>query len=309
VIRWARAVTGRPTILVFNGCYHGAVDETFITVRNGKTVADPALIGEPRDLSQFARVVEFNDLAALKAALAGRQVACVLAEPVMTNVGMVLPAEGFLEALRQATREAGTLLVIDETHCMSSGPGGYTRANGLEPDAIVLGKPIAGGIPAAVYGLSAGFADRIRTFLKTRTPGHSGIGTTLSGSAIQLAAMRAVLETYMTEEAFAPLITLARRLERGIADVIIKHGVGWTVVRVGARVEFMCAPALPKNGGEAAKVIHQPIDMAVHQYLLNRGIIVTPFHNMMLIAPSTTAADVEQLITTLDQCLQELKQA
>jgi glutamate-1-semialdehyde 2,1-aminomutase len=170
----------------------------------------------------------------------------------------------------------------------------------------VLGKPIAGGIPAAVYGLSQDFANRIRAYLQTRTPGHSGIGTTLAGSAIQLAAMKAVLETFMTEEAFAPLISLARRLERGIADVIIKHGSPWTVVRVGARVEFMCSPRPPRTGGEAAKVIHQPIDTAVHQYFLNRGIIITPFHNMMLISPSTTAADVELFIETLDRCLTEL---
>ena len=307
VIRWARAATGRKAILVFNGCYHGAVDETFITVKDGRTVADPSLVGEPRDLAQFARVVEFNDVAALKAALADHQVACVLAEPVMTNIGMVLPAAGYLKSLREATRATGTLLVIDETHTMSSGPGGYTRAHGLEPDAIVMGKPIAGGIPAAVYGLTQEFADRIRAALKDRPPGHSGIGTTLSGSAIQLAAMRAVLEHYMTGEAFAPLIELARRLERGIADVIIKHGVGWTVARVGARVEFICSPHPPKNGGEAAKVIHRPIDVAVHQYLLNRGLIVTPFHNMMLISPSTTADDVDRFIATLDQCIEELK--
>ena len=232
--------------------------------------------------------------------------ACVLAEPVMTNVGMVLPDEGYHAALREITRRTGTLLVIDETHCMSSGPGGYSREHGLEPDAMVLGKPIAGGIPAAVYGFSQEVTDRIRAFLETRTPGHSGIGTTLSGSRIQLALMRAVLENYFTVEAFGPLIALARRLEKGIADVIIKYGVPWHVVRVGARVEFMCVPERPRNGGEAAQMIHQPIDVAVHHYLLNRGVIVTPFHNMMLICPATTAAHVEQLVDGLDRCLAEL---
>ncbi|WP_421696157.1 aspartate aminotransferase family protein [Aestuariivirga sp.] len=306
VIKWCRAISGRKKILVFNHCYHGAVDDTYVTIDGGTPHADPALIGEVRDLTQFTKVVEFNDIPALEAALAERDVACVLAEPIMTNVGMVLPDDGYHAQLREITRRTDTLLVLDETHCMSSGPGGYTWEHGLQPDALVLGKPIAGGIPAAVYGFSQEVTDRIRTFLETRTPGHSGIGTTLSGSKIQLALMRAVLENYFTEEAFGPLIALARRLEKGIADVIIKHGVPWHAVRAGARVEFMCTPERPRNGGEAHLVIHRPIDEAVHHYLLNRGVIVTPFHNMMLICPATTAAHVDQLVEGLDRCLHEL---
>jgi glutamate-1-semialdehyde 2,1-aminomutase len=306
VIRWCRAVTGRKKILVHNGCYHGAVDETFVSLDDGKQKPDAALIGEPRDLNELTKVVEFNDVAALEAALTPGDVACVLAEPVMTNCGMVLPADGYHKALREITRKTGTILVIDETHCMSSGPGGYTREHGLEPDAMVLGKPIAGGIPAAVYGFAADVAERIRKYLAKRQPGHSGIGTTLAGSKIQLALMKTVLETYFTKEAFAPLIALARRLERGIADVIIKHGVRWHVVRVGARVEFMCVPDRPRNGGEAARAIHRPIDTAIHHHLLNRGVIVTPFHNMMLVCPATREEHVDRLIGGLDKCLAEL---
>ena len=306
VIKWCRAITGRKKILVFNHCYHGAVDETYVTIDGGTAHADPALIGEVRDLTQFTRVVEFNDIPALEAALAAEDVACILAEPIMTNVGMVLPDEGYHAALRAAARRTGTLLVLDETHCISSGPGGYTRLHGLEPDAIVLGKPIAGGIPAAVYGFTQAVADRIGTFLETRTPGHSGIGTTLAGSRIQLALMRAVLENYFTAEAFGPLEALAKRLEKGIADVIIKYGAPWHVVRAGARVEFMCTPDRPRNGGEAAQVIHRPIDMAVHHFLLNRGVIITPFHNMMLICPATAGHHVDQLVEGLDRCLAEL---
>jgi glutamate-1-semialdehyde 2,1-aminomutase len=216
VIKWCRAISGRKKILVFNHCYHGAVDETYVTIDGGTPHADPALIGEVRDLTQFTKVVEFNDIPALEQALAAEDVACVLAEPIMTNVGMVLPDEGYHAALRDMTRKTGTLLVIDETHCISSGPGGYSRAHGLEPDAMVLGKPIAGGIPAAVYGFTGETAERIRKFLETRTPGHSGIGTTLSGSKIQLALMRAVLENYFTEEAFGPLVALAKRSRRGL---------------------------------------------------------------------------------------------
>lgn len=306
VIKWCRAITGRKKILVFNHCYHGAVDDTYVTIDGGTPHADPALIGEVRDLTQFTKVVEFNDIPALEAALADRDVACVLAEPIMTNVGMVLPDEGFHQALRDVTRRTGTLLVMDETHCMSSGPGGYTREYGLEPDAFVMGKPIAGGIPAAVYGFTSEVTARIRKFLETRHPGHSGIGTTLSGSKIQLALMRAVLENYFTTEAYSPLVALAKRLEKGIADVIIKYGLPWHAVRAGARVEFMCTPDRPRNGGEAAKVIHQPIDVALHHYLLNRGVIVTPFHNMMLICPSTTGAHVATLVEQLDRCVAEL---
>ena len=306
VIKWCRAVTGRKKILVFNHCYHGAVDETYVTIDGGTPHADPALIGEVRDLTQFTKVIEFNDIAALEAALAKCDVACVLAEPIMTNVGMVLPDEGYHAALREITRRTGTLLVIDETHCISSGPGGYTREHGLEPDAMVLGKPVAGGIPAALYGFSADMAARVNRFLETRTPGHSGIGTTLAGSRIQLALMRAMLEAYFTPEAYRPLLALAERLERDIAGVIARHGAPWHVVRAGARVEFMCAPERPRNGGEAARIIHRPIDVAVHHYLLNRGVIITPFHNMMLICPATTAAHVEKLSGELDRCLSEL---
>ena len=306
VLRWCRAITGRKKILVFNGCYHGAVDDTFVGLEDGRQRPDPALIGEPRDLNEIAKVVEFNDIAGLEAALAPGDVACVLAEPVMTNIGMVLPDDGFHAALREITRRTGTILVIDETHCMSSGPGGYSRAHGLAPDAIVLGKPIAGGVPAAVYGFSAAAAERIRDFLKDRTPGHSGIGTTLAGSKLQLALMRTMLEIYFTEAAFAPLLELAKRLEKGIADVIIKYKAPWHVVRVGARVEFMCSPKRPRNGGEASLIIHRPIDMAVHHYLLNRGVVITPFHNMLLVCPATTEAHVEALIQGLDHCLAEL---
>jgi glutamate-1-semialdehyde 2,1-aminomutase len=306
ILRWCRAITGRTKVLVFNHCYHGAVDDAHVTLVDGKPVPDPALIGEVRDPAQFTKVVEFNDIPALEAALGARDVACVLAEPIMTNVGMVLPDDGFHAALRKLTREAGTLLVIDETHCISEGPGGYTNAHGLDPDAMVIGKPIAGGIPAAVYGMSAAMTARIDAFLKTRKPGHSGIGTTLAGSRIQLALIAQMLESYFTEHIFEALIALAKKLEKGISNVIIKHGLPWHVVRAGCRVEFMCSPSRPRNGAEAAAMIHRPIDMAVHHYLLNRGVIITPFHNMMLICPATTQGHVNQLIALLDRCAGEL---
>jgi glutamate-1-semialdehyde 2,1-aminomutase len=304
VLRWCRAVTGRTKILIFNHCYHGCVDDTFVTADNGVVTMVDGLIGEPRDLTLHTKVVEFNDVAAVEAALASGDVACVLAEPVMTNVGMVLPDEGFLEKLRALTIRYGTLLIFDETHTLSSGPHGYSY--GLRPDGLVFGKPMAGGIPAAVYGFSADVAARIQDYLSKRGEGRSGIGTTLSGSRIQLALIKAVLKEFFTEETFASLIVLARRLERGIADVIIKYGLSWHVTRVGARVEFMCCEAPPRNGLEASRVIHQPIDAAVHHYLLNRGVVITPFHNMMLICPATTENNVSTLINKFDHCLSEL---
>lgn len=307
VLRWCRAVTGRKKILVFNHCYHGCVDDTFVTAENGKVRMIDGLVGEPRDLTAFTKVVEFNDVAALTEALAPGDVACVLAEPVMTNTGMVLPQPGFLQKLRDLTKETGTLLILDETHTLSSGPGGYARLENLAPDGLVFGKPIAGGIPAAAYGFSAELAQRIGQYLAKRGEGRSGIGTTLSGSRIQLALIKTVLKEFFTEEAFALLLRLARRLEKGIADVIIKHGVPWHVTRVGARVEFMCCADRPKNGSAAAKAIHRPIDRAIHHFLLNRGVVITPFHNMMLICPATTDAHVETLIGGLDRCIAELK--
>ena len=306
VLRWCRAITGRKKILVFNHCYHGCVDDTFVTADNGKVKTVDGLVGEPRDLTAYTKIVEFNDVPALERTLAEKDVACVLAEPVMTNVGMVLPQQGFLEALRDLTRRSGTLLILDETHTLSTGPSGYAREHGIVPDGLVFGKPIAGGIPAAAYGFSAETATRIRSFLANNGEGRSGIGTTLSGSRIQLALIKTVLTHFMTKEAFAPVIELARRLERGVADVIIKHGVDWHVTRVGTRVEFMCCPKPPQNGIEASKLIHKPIDQAVHQFLLNRGVVITPFHNMLLVCPATTEENVETLINTLDQCLSEL---
>jgi glutamate-1-semialdehyde 2,1-aminomutase len=307
VLRWCRAITGRKKILVFNHCYHGCVDDTFVTADGGKVKMVDGLVGEPRDLTAFTKVVEFNDVPALQAALREGDVACVLAEPVMTNVGMVLPQRGFLETLRSLTKETGTLLIFDETHTLTSSVGGYARSVNIAPDGVVFGKPIAGGIPAALYGFSAEVADRIRVCLTKRGEGRSGIGTTLSGSRIQMALIRTVLEEFMTDKVYEANITLAKRLERGIADVIIKHSLPWHVTRVGARVEFMCVPKPPRNGFEAAQVIHKPIDEAVHRYLLNRGVVITPFHNMMLVCPSTTEAHVNQLLNALRDCVSELQ--
>ena len=295
-LRLARAVTDRPRIVVMNGCYHGAVDETYVDLDAGRARNRPALIGQFTDLTADTRVVEFNDVAALERALAPGDVACVITEPVLTNCCMVLPEPGYHAALRRLTRAAGTLLLIDETHTISSGPGGYSRAHGLEPDLFVVGKPIAGGIAASAWGFSDAIAagwDRIRG---EKPPGHSGLGTTLSANALAMATMRATLAEVMTDDAYAHMEAQAARLEAGLAAAIARHRLPWHVARVGARVEFICAPG-PLRDGAAAAAAHAPeIEQAVHLGLLNRGCLIAPFHNMMLVCPATTAAQVDHLV-------------
>ncbi|RWG08757.1 MAG: aspartate aminotransferase family protein, partial [Mesorhizobium sp.] len=295
-LRVARAVTGREKILVFNGCYHGSVDETMVRLIDGKPVNRAGLAGEFRDLTRATKVIEFNDIAALEAALGDRDIACVITEPVLTNSCMVLPEPGFQDALRRLTRAAGTLLLIDETHTISTGPGGYTRRHGLEPDLFVLGKPVAGGVPASIWGMSEEIATRYGAYNRSKEPGYSGMGTTLSANPLQFAAMQATLEEVMTEEAYAHMDRLARRLDAGLSAVIERNKLPWHVARVGARVEFICAPGPLKNGGEAEKAHAPELEAAVHVALVNRGVLIAPFHNMMLISPATTAAQVSRLI-------------
>ena len=300
-LRLARAVTQRPKILVMNGCYHGAVDETYVTLENGRARNRPGLIGQFVDLTAGTEVVEFNDLPALERALAARDVACVITEPVLTNCCMVLPAPGFHAALRTVTRTTGTLLLIDETHTISTGPGGYTAAHGLDPDIFVLGKPIAGGVPTSVWGFTEAIAaewDRIR---REDPPGHSGIGTTLSANALSMATMRATLTEVMTEAAYAHMDALAERLATGLGAVIDRERLPWHVARVGARVEFICAPGPLRNGSEAMRAHALELEQAVHIGLLNRGCVIAPFHNMMLLCPATTVAQVDQLVAAFGE--------
>jgi glutamate-1-semialdehyde 2,1-aminomutase len=305
-LRVARAVTGRPRILVFNGCYHGTVDETLVRLAGGVAVNRPGLLGQVADLTRLTRVVEFNDVPALADALSHRDVACVVAEPVLTNSCMVLPKAGFHAELRRLTRETGTLLLIDETHTISTGRGGYTRAHGLDPDLLVLGKPIAGGVPASVWGFTDETARRL-TDVRHRMPvGHSGMGTTLSANALAIAAMRATLEHVMTPEAYEHMEQLAGRLASGLLETIDRHALPWHVVRVGARVEFICARG-PLTNGTEAEAAHAPaLEQAIHLGLLNRGCLIAPFHNMMLVSPATTPEQVASLTAAFEHVVGEL---
>ncbi len=305
-LRVARAVTGRDRILVFNGCYHGAVEETMVRIVDGRPVNRPGLAGEFRDLTERTKVVEFNDLRALEAALAARDVACVITEPVLTNCCMVLPDPGFHEGLRRLARETGTLLLIDETHTISTGLGGYTRVHDLDPDLFVLGKPVAGGVPASVWGMSEEVARRWRAYRNANQPGYSGMGTTLSGNPLQFAAMRATLEEVMTADNYAHMERLAARLEDGLAAAIRRHALPWHVARVGARVEFVCAPGPLRNGGEAEHAHKPELEAAIHVALVNRGALIAPFHNMMLVSPATTERQVDRLVKAFGEIAGEL---
>jgi glutamate-1-semialdehyde 2,1-aminomutase len=306
-IRLARELTGRPKILVFNWCYHGTVDETFASLDDGSVVSREGNVGPPVPLDETTRVVEWNDVDALERELRSSEVACVLAEPALTNIGIVLPEPGFHDALRELTRETETLLIIDETHTLCAGLGGYTAAYGLEPDLLTVGKAIAGGIPAAAYGFSQDVAERLEALLpRDERADIGGIGGTVAANVLSLAAMRATLSDVLTEAAFERMIDLGGRFERGVADAIDRHGLPWHVTRLGCRVEYLFSSERPRTGSEAAATGDPELDRLIHLYALNRGILLTPFHNMALMSPATTEADVDAHTAVFDEAAGEL---
>ena len=305
-LRVARAITGRPKVLVFNGCYHGTVDDTFVSLENGVTVTSPGLLGQVNDLTETAVACEFNDLAGVEAALARGDVAAILTEPVMTNSCMVLPDAGFHDGLRQLSLKYGALLIMDETHTISSGLGGYTRVHSLRPDIFVVGKCVAGGMPTAVWGLNPATAKRYLEANANRPSGRSGMGTTLSANPMQFACLVATLSEVMTPGNYARMEKGAERLSHGLKKAIEAHRAPWHVVRVGARVEFICAPGPLKNGTQAA-FAHQPrVEAAIHTGLINRGSLIAPFHNMMLVSPATRKRQIDRLIASFDAILTDL---
>ena len=305
-IRLARHITARPKILVFNWCYHGTVDESFITLADGVAKARRGNIGPAVDPSVTTTVVEFNDLRALEASLKREDIACVLAEPALTNVGIVLPQPGYHAALREITRKYGTLLVIDETHTICAGPGGYTRAENLEPDFLVFGKPIAGGVPGAAYGFTAEVAQCILERQNLEDCDTGGIGGTLAGNALSLAAMRATLQKVLTKEAFDRMIPMAERWTEGVTKAISEFDLPWTVTRLGCRAEYLFAPQTPRNGTEAHDAMDFELERFMHLYAMNRGILLTPFHNMALMSPVTSKEDIDQHTKVFRDAAKEL---
>jgi glutamate-1-semialdehyde 2,1-aminomutase len=295
VIRLARHITGRTKILVHNHCYHGSVDETFAVIGpDGEAAERPGNIGKPVPLAETTRVVEINDLEALERELAKGDVAACLFEPALTNVGIVLPEPGYHEAVRDLTRRYGTLLINDETHTICAGPGGYTGAHGLSPDFLTIGKTIGGGIPAAAYGFTEDVGARISASIEREDCDVGGIGGTLAGNALSLAAIRATLEEVLTDEAFARMIPLAERFEAGVNGVLRAWDVPWHVTRLGARAEYHFLPAPPRTGSELHDAMDPDLERFLHLWAMNRGVLMTPFHNMALMSPATTEADVDR---------------
>ncbi|GIU66800.1 transaminase [Candidatus Phycosocius spiralis] len=284
-LRAARAITKRQKILVFDGCYHGAVDETAVAYVDGQTRAKPSLWGQAYDLAKVSRCIPFNDMAILEAALVPRDIACVIMEPALTNCGMIAPLPGFLDTVRRLSRENGSLLLMDETHTLSTGPGGWTKTYGLDPDIWVAGKAVAGGVPSGLWGFTEavkGGLDKVRA---EWPPGHSGVGTTLSGSPLQMAALHACLKDVMTPATYASMIDSAKALEAGILKVIQDFKLPWSVIRLGARLETVFAPTLPTNAADMRATFDKNLEAGIHLGLLNRGFLVTPFHNMVLAGP------------------------
>jgi glutamate-1-semialdehyde 2,1-aminomutase len=307
-IRIAREITQRQKILVFNYCYHGTVDETYISLHNGIPGPRRGNIGPPVNPVETTRIVEFNDLPALETELAHNDVACILAEPVLTNVGIVHPEPGYWEKAAALARKFGTLLIMDETHTICAGPGGYTRAHGLKPDLFVIGKPIASGVPAATYGCTTDVAQKITSRIHLEDCDTGGIGGTLAGNALSLAAIRATLEHVLTPAAFAHMIPLAEKFADGVAQAIAEAALPWHVARLGCRAEYLFHPHPPRNGGEAAAATDFELERFMHLYALNRGILLTPFHNMALMSPATTAADIDQHTKVFTSAVHELTQ-
>lgn len=306
-LRLARQITGREKVLVYDHCYHGSVDESFATLDEaGNVVPSYGNIGPGVNPSVTTRVVQWNDLAGLERALALGDVACVLAEPVMTNVGIVLPDDGYHAALRGLTRRYDTLLIIDETHTLCAGYGGYTRAHGLEPDLLTIGKAIGGGVPCGAYGMSSAVASRVLEHTLWEVADVGGIGGTLAANPLSLAAMRATLGEVLTEAAFTRMIALGERYEQGVAGVIASAELPWHVVRVGCRVEYLFTPEHPHNGAEAGAAMDRDLDALLHLYLLNRGVLMTPFHMMALMSPATTEADVDRHTAVFGEAVAEL---
>jgi len=307
VIRYSRLITKKSKIIVIDRCYHGSVDETFATLdSSGKTVSREGNIGAPIDLDKTTRVVPFNDLDAMKNALQQNDVAAILMEPAMTNVGIVLPVDGYLKAVEKLAKEFGAKLIIDETHTISVGPGGMTAQLGLKPDFLTIGKAIGGGFPTGAFGMSSEIAQAIKSQVELEVIDTGGVGGTLAANALSLAAMRATLTKVLTEENFEKMIKLGTRWADGVEKVIEKYKLPWSVNRLGARAEYMFSANSPKNGRQAADAGDFELEQYIHLRMLNDGFLITPFHNMALISPDTTAADVDAHTQAFDKMCGEL---
>jgi glutamate-1-semialdehyde 2,1-aminomutase len=306
-LRIARQVTGRPKVAVFSYCYHGSVDEAFaVRSAGGGTVSRAGNVGPPVDPAATTVAVEFNDLPQLAEALASGQIAGVLAEPAMTNMGIILPEDGYHHELRELTRQAGTLLIIDETHTLSAGPGGCTAAWALEPDMVTLGKAIGSGIASGALGLSGEVAGRVLADVEGDYQDTGGVGGTLAGNALSLAAVRATLANVLTPAAFGRMIPLATRFTEGVRDVITRAGLGWHVTQLGCRAEYGFTAEPPRTGTQAHAASDPGLERYFHLHAMNRGVLITPFHNMALMSPVTKASDVDRHTEVFAEAVRDL---
>ena len=303
-LRLARQVTGRSKVLAFSYSYHGSVDETFVvTGPDGAAQLRPGNVGAPVPISETTRVAEFNDLASVERALAHGDVAVCITEPALTNIGIVLPEPGFLDGLRGLCSEHGTLLLIDETHTISAGPGGATRAWGLEPDILVIGKSIGGGVPSGAYGITEDVAEALRRAAEIDLVDTGGVGGTLAGNALSVAAMRATLESVLVDSAFDHMTALATRFREGVEGVLARYDVPWSVSQLGARAEYRFVRPAPRTGSASAAASDGLLEEYLHLYLANRGVLMTPFHNMALMCPQTSQADVDLHTALFDEAV------
>jgi glutamate-1-semialdehyde 2,1-aminomutase len=307
MIRMCRQVTGRDRIAVFSWCYHGSVDESFVRLdEQGLARAREGLVGPPVDPTETTRVAEFNEVESVRSVLEHGDVACLLMEPALTNIGIVLPEPGFMDEVRALCDEHGTLLIIDETHTLSAGPGGCTAAWGLRPDVVTLGKSIGGGVPIGAYGVSAELAERIAAQEDADYEDTGGVGGTLAGNALSLAAARATLGEVLTDEAFGRMIGLRERFAAGVEAAIGEHDMPWSIISLGARCEYRYSPEPPRTGAESAAAGDPELDEYLHLYLMNRGVLITPFHNMALMCPATTEEQVDRHTKVFGDAVAEL---
>jgi len=306
-LRLARLVTNRPRVVAFSFCYHGAVDETFVMLGpEGETLMRSGNVGPARDIRDTTRAAEFNDLESVERALAHGDVAVVIMEPALTNIGIVLPEPGFLEGVRELCTKYGALLLIDETHTISAGPGGCTRAWDLQPDIFVIGKSLGGGIPCGAYGITHAIAERVRDHPDADLVDVGGVGGTLAGNVLSTAAMRATLGEVLTDAAFDHMIALATRYRQGVDEVIARHDMPWSIAQLGARAEYRFARPAPRTGTESADAYDGDLEEYLHLFMANRGVLMTPFHNMALMCPTTTAADVDLHSTLFAEAVRRL---
>lgn len=300
-LRLARQITQRRKVLVFSYCYHGTVDESFVTLSDGQPVSRAGNVGPSVDPTETTEVVEFNDLSALREVLARGEIAAILAEPALTNIGIVLPEDEFLRQVREAANEYGTLLILDETHTFSAGYNGASGLYGVRPDILTIGKSLGGGVPFGAYGMSSEVAARIAAQSEADYVDTGGIGGTLAGNALSLGAARATLEEVFTRENFETMVGLADRFATGVSQAIRKYDLPWCIVQLGARTEYRFVAEAPSTGGASAAAADEDLDSYFHLFMLNRGVLMTPFHNMALMSPATTAAQVDAHSHLFDQ--------